>query len=41
MWPRTPDASWYLNYIFPLPVLFIFVLGLLQLGNVVRQSNAG
>ncbi|QEX18786.1 amino acid permease [Hypericibacter terrae] len=40
MWPRTPDVPWYLNYIIPLSVLFIFVLGLLQLGNVTRQSNA-
>jgi len=35
MWPRTPDAPWYLNYIIPLSVL-----GLLQLGNVNRQSSA-
>jgi hypothetical protein len=39
VWPRTPDAPWYLNAINLLSVLLIFVLGLLQLGNVNRQSK--
>jgi len=39
VWPRTPDAPWYLNCINLLSVLFIFVLGLLQLGNVNRQTK--
>lgn len=34
VWPRTPDAPWYLNYINLLSVLLIFVIGLAQLGNV-------
>ncbi len=41
VWPRTPDAPWYLNAINLLSVLFIFVLGLLQLGNVNRQTKGG
>jgi amino acid transporter len=40
VWPRTPDAPWYLNAINLLSVLFIFVLGLLQLGNVNRQTKS-
>lgn len=38
VWPRSPDAPWYLNYINALSVLLIFVLGLLQLGNVKRAG---
>lgn len=34
VWPRTPDAPWYLNYINLLTVAVIFIVGLLQLGNV-------
>jgi amino acid transporter len=34
IWPRTPDAPWYLNYINLLSLILIFVLGLAQLGKV-------
>jgi amino acid transporter len=41
IWPRSPDAPWYLNYINLLSVVLIFILGLAQLGNVTRaQSRA-
>jgi amino acid transporter len=38
VWPRSPDAPWYFNYINLLSVLLIFVLGLAQLGNVKRAG---
>ena len=38
VWPRSPDSPWYLNYINLLSVLLIFILGLVQLGNVKRAS---
>lgn len=40
MWPRTPDAPWYLNYINFLSVAAIFLIGLTQLGNVTATRNA-
>jgi amino acid transporter len=41
VWPRSPDSPWYLNAINLLSVLFILVLGLLQLGNVSKQTRGG
>jgi amino acid transporter len=38
VWPRSPDAPWYLNYINLLSVALIFLLGLAQLGNVKREG---
>jgi amino acid transporter len=38
VWPRSPDAPWYFNYINLLSVLLIFVLGLAHLGNVKRAG---
>jgi len=38
VWPRTPDAPWYLNYVNALSLIAIFILGLAQLGNVKRAA---
>jgi amino acid transporter len=41
VWPRTPDAPWYLNYVNALSLIAIFILGLAQLGNVKRAAEVG